>query len=275
MYLFISIIFFLIIGLFNTLDNFKDTSSQTSDDTNKTEDRIVIDSLKNNIAKIKKDYTTADAKGFNIDLNFNNDTIESGEKKDKSVSDKNVKPLFDNKIGDFMTYSKSHKDVSISKALKELGYKKTALNIFFYNKAQDLNKLLKGNPDYIRSYANNFVSKISIALFFLLPLFTLLLSLLYLKSDYNYSEHLVFVFHVQTVFFIMLTVFILFDRIFGLDTGISLFLILFPFYLYKALRNFYEEKRFKTIVKFFTLNTVYFILSVFGLIIVAFIAFLI
>jgi len=54
-----------------------------------------------------------------------------------------------------------------------------------------------------------------------------------------------------------------------------IFLTVFLLYLYKAMRNFYEQGRFKTIVKFILLNTSFFILAAIGGVIVSFLAFLI
>ncbi|RUA12185.1 MAG: hypothetical protein DSY82_01905 [Flavobacteriia bacterium] len=267
MYLHITIIFFLIIGLFNTIDKYEDVDQKAI--VIKEQEKIqVIDSLKKEIASAKtKDSILI--KKHQLDLNFSFGSDSDTLKKD---IDKNS---INEKLERFMKYDKEHKDYSIPKALNELGYKDSAWNIFYFNKAKDLNKFFSGDSDFIKSYANNFISKISIALFFLLPFFTLIVALFYLKSDYNYSEHLVFVFHVQTVFFIMLSILILFDRIFDTDFGMIVFFILFLFYLYKALRNFFKEGRLITFIKFLVLNLLYSIVAIAGLIIVAFIAFMI
>jgi hypothetical protein len=50
------------------------------------------------------------------------------------------------------------------------------------------------------------------------------------------------------------------DLIFGSDFMMGvLFLLVGPFYFYKALRNFYKQGRFVTILKFLFLNFVFFI----------------
>ncbi len=173
-----------------------------------------------------------------------------------------------------MEYDSKNKNADIYVALEELGYEKTYWNIFYYSKAQNLNKF-KDDPEFRKSYADNIIGKISIALFFLLPVFTLVVALLYIRNKYNYTEHLVFVFHVQTAFFIMLMLVIIIDRIFNTDIGILFFFLIFLFYLYKALRNFYQQGRFKTIIKYLILNTFFVILATIGGVIISFIAFLI
>ncbi len=182
------------------------------------------------------------------------------------------KSLF-KKISDFMAYDRQHKDISILQALDDLGYKKTRWNIFYYKKAKDFNKF-KTDADFRNSYLDNIISKISIALFFMLPLFTLFLSLLYIRGKKNYTEHLVLVFNVQTAFFIFLIFFTIFNRILNTDIGIALFFLVFLFYLYKSLRNFYKQSRIKTFIKFCMLNTIYMFLAIIGLVTISFLAFI-
>ena len=177
------------------------------------------------------------------------------------------------KMKKFMDYDKENENVRINVALDDLGYEKTKWNNFYYQKAQDINKIISQDSTFINNYANDFVSRISIALFFLLPIFAMFVSLLYFRHKYNYTEHLVFIFNIQTVFFILLMLFILFDRILKTDLGILLFSLIFAFYLYKSMRNFYEQGRVKTLIKYILLNSAFFILATLGSIVIAFLAF--
>lgn len=172
------------------------------------------------------------------------------------------------------TYFFNSKTKDVGAALDSLGYERTDKNIFFFKKLQDFKKVTKGG-DAGRSFSNNMISKSSLVMFFMLPLFTLFLRLVYIRRKNNYTEHLIFVFNVQTVFFILLLLGIIFDRVFpnkeDIYSLVSLFLFLF--YLYKAMRKFYNQGRIKTIIKYFILNFVYLLISSFGLITVAFLAF--
>ncbi len=56
------------------------------------------------------------------------------------------------------------------------------------------------------SLTEKIMSKISIVLFIFLPVFTLFLMLIYIRRSFTYMEHLVFVFHTQTVFFLLLSI---------------------------------------------------------------------
>ncbi|GEM_PF-518218 len=193
-----------------------------------------------------------------------------------SIEDKIILQFFGQalykKISSFIKYDKNNNNSSVYKALDTLGYEKSRGNIFYYKKAQDYNKF-KNDAEFRKSYLDDIISKISIALFFMLPIFTAFISLLYIRHKKNYTEHLVFVFNIQTVFFLLLIFFTLFDKIFKTDIGIGLFLIFFLFYLYKSIRNFYKQNRFKSIFKFFMLNTIFITLSTVGLLIISFLTF--
>jgi len=103
-----------------------------------------------------------------------------------------------------MNYDKEHEPVNIPSALKELGYVINKWNIFYFTKAQNINKFMN-DPEFRESYSDNLISKISTAFDFLLPAFTLFIAILYIRNKYNFSEHLVFVFHTQTVFLFYLS----------------------------------------------------------------------
>ncbi len=176
------------------------------------------------------------------------------------------------KIKIFMRYDDNHPKSTALEALDDMGQEKTRWNIFYYKKAQDFNKF-GSNPDFRDSYFDRIISKVSISLFFMLPIFTGFLALLYIRHKKNYTEHLVFVFNVQTVFFILLMVLVIFDRTLATDVGKGIFTLAFSFYLYKSLRNFYKQSRIKTLLKFFILNAVFVFLSFIGFMIISFLAF--
>ncbi len=191
---------------------------------------------------------------------------------EKELLNENHDQKTSKKINVYIGYNEKHPDFSVTEALEDMGQEKTRWNIFYYTKAQDFNKF-KNDSNFRKSYYDRIVSKISIALFFMLPIFTLFLSLLYIRGKKNYTEHLVFVFNVQTVFFILMIFYTIFNSIFKTDVGISIIILVFLFYLYKSLRNFYKQKRFKTIIKFLLLNFVFVLLSTVGGLLISFLAF--
>jgi hypothetical protein len=178
------------------------------------------------------------------------------------------------KVRMFMDHDKANPDTNVLKALDELGIEQSYWNVFYYNKARDFNEAMSSS-EYWKEWVDRVLSRVSVALFFLLPVFTMIVSLLYFRHRYNYTENLVFVFHVQTVFFMLLMIFMIIGRFSESEWITGIFLTIFLFYLYKAMRTFYEQGRFKTIVKFIMLNLFFMILAGIGAVIVSFLAFLI
>lgn len=130
-------------------------------------------------------------------------------------------------------------------------------------------KYPNNTDDAINRFTEKFLHSIPQLLFLLLPLFALMLKLLYARhKELYYTDHAIFTLH----FYIF--AFLGFLFIFGLQflstvtraawlqyvNGILILLLLF--YLYKAMRNFYRQRRFKTIMKFFLLI---FSFAVFGI----------
>jgi len=142
-------------------------------------------------------------------------------------------------------------------ALDSLKHPKTDVNKWIYNKNNAIDRVIE-NPN---GFINYLMGKIPFFLFFFAPFFAFFFWILYSMKKYNYMEHLILIFHIFSfVFLISLLVYIP-DLILG-DNGILqgiVLMIIGPFYFYKALRNFYKQKRLLTIFKFILLNTVFFI----------------
>lgn len=256
-YINVSIIFFLIQGIVGFFDSF---SSIEEIETNpKISENIKIDSVgKKKLDSIliaeKIDLTKIDTtkNDFDIDLLNSNETYK--------------------KLKLFQNFYAEHKELTTEAALDSLKYPLTFSNRFLYKKSKDLVRL-QNDKAYQKQLLSQINSKISIALFLMLPFFALFFSLLYFRSEKTYMEHLVFIFHTQSFFFIMLTVFFLFDKLFKTSIGFVSLIFIFGFYLYKAMRYFYKQNRFKTIVKFYLLITIFTVLSVLNLILLSLLSF--
>lgn len=100
---------------------------------------------------------------------------------------------------------------------------------------------------------------ISYAFFLLLPLFALILKLIYIRRKRNYMRHLVFSIHIHSFIFLVMTsiigLYLLFDESISTVSGI-LFLSI-PIYIIIALKKFYGQSVGKVVVKFFTLSFLY------------------
>ena len=123
-----------------------------------------------------------------------------------------------------------------------------------------------------QQFTSQLLSYGSIALFIFLPFFTLFLKLFYIRGKHTYVDHLIFVFHTQTVFFMLLSIYFLIE-LFGIKPQLKIFILLFLLYLFIAMRTFYNQGYFKTFFKLSLLNITYFIISSIGIILVLLVSF--
>lgn len=88
-------------------------------------------------------------------------------------------------------------------------------------------------------------------------------SVFVVKRSYNYMEHVIFIFHIFTFLFLVLLLLLVPEFLMGSSLLSGLFIsFVAPFYFYKALRNFYQESRLRTLMKFFILNIVFLMLGI-------------
>ena len=154
----------------------------------------------------------------------------------------------------FYSFYKATDITAPSRALDSLKYEKTRTNSFLYSKINDFERIKDNPAKFIRYLA----SKTPFFLFFFAPLFALFFWLIYSKKKFNYMEHLVFIFHIFSWVFVVLILCLIPDALLG-DNYLAAILLIFvgPFYFYKALRNFYKQKRRWTLLKFVFLNVVF------------------
>jgi hypothetical protein len=175
------------------------------------------------------------------------------------------------KLDKFIAYQKEYPESKIDTALDSLNYEKNFTNRFLYTRAKAANSLLK--KDSREKYLSDLLSYGSISLFIFLPFFTLFLKLFYFRRKFNYVDHLIFVFHTQTVFFMLLTILYLILFFTDIVEHIWVFFLLFLIYLFMAMKKFYNQGFFKTFIKFILLNIVYLYMAVIGVVIVGLISF--
>jgi hypothetical protein len=112
----------------------------------------------------------------------------------------------------------------------------------------------------------DFMHKLPYLLFISLPIFALILKLLYVRrKQFFYADHAIFSIHHYIFSFILLLVFFLVDELKktiggGIFDWIEIILLLlWPIYLYAGMKNFYRQGWRKTFLKFFLLNILGFI----------------
>ncbi len=122
----------------------------------------------------------------------------------------------------------------------------------------EINEKYNDNPaELSEKLTESILHRLPYMLFVSLPLFALILKLVYVRrKQFYYADHGVFTIHLYVFTFLFLLL------VFGVNTlekltrisdidwlMVILFIALF-FYLYKAMRNFYGQRRGKTFIKF-------------------------
>jgi hypothetical protein len=184
------------------------------------------------------------------------DSIKKGEKKFYSEKELEKETLFmrwKNKCKTFSNYIPSHPEYNYTKTLNDLKYKDSKENHFLYKKVWLFWEFTK-HPNKSK-FTKEYVKKLPFVTFLLLPSITFCFFLVYKCPVYSYTDNLIFVYTLASVYYLTLFLDLLVLKITTLDiTFITI--ILFMWYLYKSLRKFYNLSRWKTIYKFVLLNVV-------------------
>ena len=114
----------------------------------------------------------------------------------------------------------------------------------------------KNQEEFLNKLVEVFLHNIPKMLFFLLPVFALLLKLLYIRhKQFYYVDHAILSLHYFSLIFLLLIVsqYIL-DAIFGISTFTALATLWIFLYLLLAMKKLYGQSWKKTIVKYFLLG---------------------
>ncbi len=277
-YLTISVLFFLIVGAtesYDKFDQFRKGKSESKPTINAQIDNITaaIDptsaDFTANLNKVLKNVDSTDRKEFlKIIPTLKLDSLKKNASPSNSIQISYI-PDF----AKFHTFQKKYPKVKIEDALDSLNVEHTFFNRFLYSRVKAFNAMAGDNKKR-EDFLKQMISYTSISMFIFLPLFTLFLKLFYIRRKYSYVEHLVFVFHTQTVFFLLSIIFYLVYYFKPNDYLITIFLLLFLIYLFLSMRRFYQQGRFKTFMKFILVNFSFFIVSTIGAILIMGITFI-
>lgn len=248
MYVFTSAIFFLLFfSFFSTKDIVK---------INGTDEMSGVERLEL-IKRLETKYKNDATKKVELQqLQIYKDTLIPIPDKDN--------PLFysDFVMLDFSGESKTYKSIAAYDSIqKDLAIDKRDnwIKQRLVKKEISINNKYRGKPsEVINKIGYEFLHKLPYLLFVSLPLFALILRLVYIRrKKYYFADHGVFTIHLYVFTFLLLLVGFLFDKLKDVtDWGILSFIIgalfiYFIIYLYKAMRRFYEQNRIKTILKLF------------------------
>lgn len=188
-------------------------------------------------------------KSINKPLLFHKDSIYT----EKELNSNQNGLLY--RLSTFKNFHSKNPNKNTDESLKELKFEKSRINEFLFNKS----KLLK-TDDVNKEILDYFYQKLPFLIFLSLPIITIMFWLLYLRKRMNYTEHLVFSYTFFTFMFICMIIFNLLELISENLSNIAsgfCFSLVFPIYFYKSLRNFYQQSRWKTILKFVILNPLF------------------
>ncbi|MCF6307970.1 MAG: DUF3667 domain-containing protein [Flavobacteriaceae bacterium] len=261
-YLSVSIIYF-ILQSFSTGNDLLDIDLDIDTPENS---EIISETLDS--TSIKKD-NYFDSESFNKEL----DSIISNRVSSKEITIKNdtivtylseaeldTIPWSNRMMERFFLYREFYNNTKIEnpvKALDSLKHPVNRVNKWVYSKNKTIDRIVE-NPE---NFINFLMQKIPFFLFFFAPFYAFFFWIIYSMKKYNYMEHLVFIFHIFSFSFLAAIIAYFPDLLFR-DSNIVtaiVYLIIGPFYFYKALRNFYKQKRAITLFKFVVLNLIFFI----------------
>ena len=131
-------------------------------------------------------------------------------------------------------------------------------------------KILQDGKQFVKYIIGQF----TFMALFMMPLLALILKLFYIRSKKFYIEHLIFLFHVHCLIFLLLGLAIFFsDYIKAWMTTVILIGLLA--YIFFSIKNFYQQSAWKTFLKFLLISFFYTIIFILALVIIFLISLLI
>jgi len=275
-YITASVIFFLVLGFSNVYNKYQNLTNTTVQKELNIEaalnkNKIKPDSIKKIVEKeFSKSlyFAMPDKKKKEI---LNGIELQAKDTTKKIQFHKNSLSFENTKIGTFLKYQKKEPSATTNAALDSLNYPIDFENRFLYERSKTIRQVFK-DKNSTDKFFSQALSYGSISLFIFLPFFTLFLRLFYIRRKYTYVDHLIFVFHTQTIFFIILTLVTLLS-LFTYTENLWIFIFIFLGYLFLAMKKFYQQGYLKTFLKFLMLNAVYLILGSLGAFFVTLISF--
>lgn len=186
------------------------------------------------------------------------DTLQKDSTRKEQIYNRMEGPIF---FGEHVFSTRQEYD-SLQKALpadKKDGWFKR--NIIYRN--IDLTGRFRDNQtEVLNGLLESFEHHFPQTLFISLPLFALVLQLLYVRhKNLYYANHIIYTVHLYCALFVFLFIILMLERLKDLHylswlQWIQFAVMLYAaYYTYKALRVFYAQSRLKTIIKWLLLNT--------------------
>jgi hypothetical protein len=245
MYVFTSAVFFLL--FFSAFNKNNTSKTNLNDPLSRKERAIYIKDLKRDLRKDSSAIRLKDAMQL---LNDTTRPVTRNELMETGVLDQFVSFSGEK-------YKSRHEYDSVQKALGSKERDSWLRRRMVY-KEIDINEKIRENPnEALEKFSESLLHRLPYMLFISLPLFALILKLVYIRrKQFYFSDHGVFTIHLYVFSFLQLIAVFAVGKlqdvthIDELDFVVLILFLLLFFYLYKAMRNFYGQGRIKTFIKF-------------------------
>jgi hypothetical protein len=246
LYIFISIVFFLVI----LSSSHNEPKVEVKDSKSKKE---AFSPRKDSLDRINEQQIRSSLKNIPMPAATRDSIIKEavkGMKNDKEPKDTNkLNPLKSKNI-----WFNSLDTTEAAYEKRQLSLPKAKRDNIFQNYLAKKSIRLQKYPDAGDRLTKEFLHNVPKLMFILLPLFALILKLVYWRKKKYYYEHLIYSFHVHSALFLTVLFTMLLQWIFGFIYDISSWLtfcclIYMLWYIYRSLRTFYGSRRWVTVVK--------------------------
>jgi len=278
-YLSVSLIYFIFSGLvtrFNdeTIVDLEQTAIKKSEEKKQEKDSTKTN---NNQLDLNDPKSPVQINLGNNNVKIKKDTVKKQNfYTEKQIAGFGFLKRTSRKVQTYANFFDHSKTTYPPKILDSLKHEKSKWNFYLLKKTYQFKKLTEediNGKNGFELFFDYLFDKLPFILFVSLPFLTIVFAILYYRKKLSYAEHMVFVFNFMSFMFLLIFA----QEIIGLLTGLDLswiFLIITPIYFYKSLRNFYQQSRWKTILKFVILNFLLPITASFVALFVFFIGFL-
>lgn len=252
-YLSISLIYFIFIGLIHKFG--EDTIIDL--DQNSIKNEVELDTIQAN-----KNQFTIDTSESPIQINNDvavsevNDTTKIILYTEKQLSNYNFLKRTFLKIKTYANFFDTSKETYPQKILDTLKHENNKWNRFLLKKTYQFSTIVQEEANGkigVDTFTGYLEGKIPFILFVSLPFLTIVFALLYYRKKMHYAEHMVLVFSIMSFVFLLLFLTEIINLLTNIDLTAPVYFAI-TYYFYKSLRNFYEQSRLKTILKFVILT---------------------
>lgn len=266
-YLSISLIYFIFSGI---VSNFND-EAKTDLESNLISTKET--SQKGSIISFNKKDKTPSNRKQPLEEELLEDNSKDTLYTEKQIKDKSFFKRTSLKIRTYINFVEKSKEINPDKILDILKHDKTKWNKYLLRKSYQINNIMSENKSQEKKYLDYLEGKIPFILFVSLPFLTIFFAVVYYRKKLFYAEHMVFVFSIMSFVFLIIFITDIIQLITNIDLSILMSLVI-TYYFYKSLRNFYEQSRLKTILKFVILSILLPITASFVALFVMFVGFL-